>query len=100
MSAQIISAYREKLIALNCCIIIPTYNNQQTLADVINEVLLYTPHLIVVNDGSTDDTTAILSNFPAVHVIAYSPNRGKGIALRQGIAYAQEKGYRYAITMD
>ncbi len=100
MSAQVPAAYREKLDALNCCIIIPTYNNQQTLADVITEALLYTSHVIVVNDGATDDTAAILSKFPAIHIISYSPNRGKGIALRKGIAYAQEQGYRYAITMD
>jgi glycosyltransferase involved in cell wall biosynthesis len=100
MSAKIIATYREKIIALNCCCIIPTYNNQHTLADVINEVLLYTPSVIIVNDGSTDATADILKQFPTVHVIAYSPNRGKGIALRKGISYAQEKGYRYAITMD
>jgi glycosyltransferase involved in cell wall biosynthesis len=100
MSASIIAASREKLIAFNCCIIIPTYNNQQTLADVISEVQLYTSEVIIVNDGSTDHTAAILKDFPAVHVIDYSPNRGKGIALRKGIAYSQEKGYRYAITMD
>lgn len=100
MSAQLIALCREKLIALNCCIIIPTYNNQETLADVINEVLLYTSKVIVVNDGATDNTTAILANFPDIHVITYSPNRGKGIALRKGIAYAQEKEYRYALTID
>lgn len=100
MSAQLIAASREKLSALNCCIIIPTYNNQQTLGEVIHEALLYSSAVIVVNDGSTDDTIAILREIPRVHVISYSPNRGKGIALRKGIAYAQENGYRYAITMD
>lgn len=90
----------QKIEALNCCIIIPTYNNAQTLADVISDVLLYTSHLIVVNDGATDATAEILKQFPAVDIISYTPNKGKGIALRTGISRAQEKGYRYAITMD
>ena len=93
-------AYVEKILALNCCIIIPTYNNQHTLADVINQVLRYTSHVIVVNDGSTDDTASILDTFGNIKVISYPENKGKGIALRKGMAYAQEKGYRYAISID
>jgi glycosyltransferase involved in cell wall biosynthesis len=94
------AAVYAKIKELKCCIIIPTYNNQQTLADVINDVLRYTDQLIVVNDGSTDDTANILKQFAGIDLISYSPNQGKGIALRKGIARAQEKGYRYAITMD
>ncbi|HSH65568.1 MAG TPA: DUF2062 domain-containing protein [Bacteroidia bacterium] len=94
------TTYKEKILALNCCIIIPTYNNEQALVDVINEALLYTPHVIVVNDGSTDHTASILASFDAIHVISYSPNQGKGIALRKALAHSQQKGYRYAISMD
>ena len=90
----------EKIKALNCCIIIPTYNNAHSLADVIKDVLLYTSNVIVVNDGSTDATADILKQFSAIEVISYLPNKGKGIALQTGIAHAQEKGFRYAITID
>lgn len=95
-----VEAVAKRIVALNCCVIIPTYNNQQTLADVINSVLLYTTHIIVVNDGCTDQTASILNDFPEIQVITYSPNQGKGIALQTGIAHAQKKGYRYAITID
>ena len=95
-----VEAVAKRIVALNCCVIIPTYNNQQTLADVINSVLLYTTHIIVVNDGCTDHTASILNDFPEIQVITYSPNQGKGIALQTGIAHAQKKGYRYAITID
>ena len=47
---------------LRCCVVIPTYNNERTLARVINGVLQYTTNVIVVNDGATDDTEAILSH--------------------------------------
>lgn len=92
--------YRRKIDALKCCVIIPTYNNQQTIAQVITDVLKFTNNIIVVNDGSTDSTPEILKTFTTIQIISYSPNRGKGIALRTGIKAAQDKGYRYAITID
>ncbi len=92
--------YRKKIDALNCCVIIPTYNNEQTIANVVTDVLKYTNNIIVVNDGAIDKTPEILKAFTNIQIISYSPNRGKGIALRLGIKAAQEKGYRYAITID
>jgi glycosyltransferase involved in cell wall biosynthesis len=92
--------YSKKIDELKCCVIIPTYNNEQTLANVITDVLTLTNNIIVVNDGSTDSTNEILKSFTSNDQISYSPNRGKGIALRTGIKQAQEKGYRYAITID
>lgn len=91
---------REKFDALNACVIIPTYNNEATLAGVIDQVSVFTRHIIVVNDGSTDGTTAIVQAFSGVQFISYSKNRGKGWALRTAFAYASGKGYHYAITID
>ncbi|OSZ78881.1 glycosyltransferase [Chitinophagaceae bacterium IBVUCB1] len=91
---------RTRFKELNACVLIPTYNNAGTLADVLHKVLEYTDDLIVVNDGSTDNTADILQQFPQIHAVNYTPNRGKGIALRTGIKKAAELGYRYAITMD
>ena len=85
---------------LHVCVIIPTYNNHLTLAGVIADVSAYNNHIIVVNDGSTDDTEAIVKTFPYVQLISYPDNVGKGWALRQAFAYAMEKGYKYAITID
>lgn len=84
----------------NVCVLIPTYNNATTLGDVLRNVLTYTPHVIVVNDGATDHTAEVLDQFPEVSVLAYRPNRGKGIALRRGFRFALGQGYDYAITMD
>lgn len=82
------------------CVLIPTYNNAGSLAEVIKNVLAYTTQVIVVNDGSTDNTSAILSEFKDIHIVSYTPNRGKGIALRTGIKEAAKLGYEYAIAMD
>ncbi|MEO6491041.1 MAG: DUF2062 domain-containing protein [Ferruginibacter sp.] len=82
------------------CVIIPTYNNQTSLAAVVSDVSNYTEHIIVVNDGSTDNTLEIIKQFPVVQTISYLKNIGKGWALRQAFKYAMEKGYRYAISID
>ena len=85
---------------LKVCVLIPTYNNSATLASVINGVLQYTSHVIVINDGSTDNTSEILKDFTSIYIGSYTPNRGKGIALITGIRKAAELGYNYAITID
>ena len=43
------------------CVVIPTYNNAATLSGVVQGVAEYTPNIIVVNDGSTDDTAQLLA---------------------------------------
>ena len=91
---------REQFEQFHVCVIIPTYNNEQTLAGVITDVALYTDHIIVVNDGSTDQTKNIINSFSFVQSISYDKNIGKGWALRKAFEYAREKGYQYAITID
>lgn len=83
------------------CVIIPTYNNDQTLGEVVSDVLSYTKNIIVVNDGSTDQTADILQSFESEIAIHHLPeNSGKGVALRKGFNLAMEQGYERAITID
>ena len=84
------------------CVIIPTYNNASTLLDVLNRVLVFTDNLIVVNDGSTDDTNKILEDetFSIIEKVSYSKNQGKGYALKVGFKRALALNYNYAITLD
>ena len=91
---------KKKFRDINCCVIIPTYNNDKTLASVIGKVLIYTDELIVVNDGSTDTTASILSAYPSISVINIVKNTGKGQALQKGFDLAIKKKFRYAITID
>ncbi len=85
---------------LRTCVLIPTYNNGKTLPGVINDVQQYTRHVIVINDGSTDDTAALLQNFPGLQIVTHTVNQGKGVALRNGFDAAFKKGYQYAISID
>lgn len=98
--AQIGMTYRDRVTALNCVVIIPTYNNQATIAKVIADVKEYAEDIIVVNDGSTDSTSEILSKIDGIRLIEYPENKGKGYALKLALKRATEWGFRYAITID
>lgn len=91
---------REMFKEMKVCIIVPTYNNEQTLAKVLESLLAYTEQIIVVNDGSTDSTPVVLSTFPQIDLVTYPQNKGKGFALRTGFKHAVSSGYNYAITID
>lgn len=91
---------KEKFEQYRACVIIPTYNNETSLALVIKDVSNYSDHIIVVNDGSTDKTGEIIGGFPNVQAISYEKNVGKGWALRKAFKFAAGKGYKYAITID
>ena len=85
------------------CAVIPTYNNARTVADIVRRTLAVCPHVIVVNDGSTDDTLDVLEGVKGekgIEIISYDRNRGKGHALRLGLEAARKAGYDYAVTID
>lgn len=86
---------------MTLCTIIPTYNNARTVADIVSRTLAVCNNVIVVNDGSTDDTLAVLEPYKdKIHLITYSRNRGKGHALRLGLEAARKAGHDYAATID
>lgn len=95
-----LSSTTEEMQQHGICVIIPTYNNPKTLSRVIEGVLCFTTDIIIVNDGSTDNTRAILKSYSDLHQIHFPTNCGKGYALRQGFKKALELGFSYAITID
>ena len=85
---------------LKVCILVPTYNNAVTLDALLKDLQRLNAYIIVVNDGSTDETQNILDQYTGIHSISYSPNKGKGFALRRGFSAAISQGYQYAISID
>ena len=83
------------------CALIPTYNNAGTIVDVVRRVHQYMRDIIVVVDGSTDDSYALLQNigFPLT-IVQHERNRGKGAALVSGFRKALDLGYDFALTID
>ena len=85
---------------MRVCIIIPVYNSENLIADVLKSVLQHAENVIVVNDGSTDGTLFVLKKFHEITLISYTKNRGKGYALQCGFRKAAEMGFTHAVTMD
>ena len=82
------------------CVVIPTYNNEGTIAAVVRATLQECRDVIVVNDGSTDGTRDILHGIEGITLVEYARNRGKGYALKCGLRRALQMGFAYAVTLD
>ncbi|HEX20125.1 MAG TPA: glycosyltransferase family 2 protein [Acidiferrobacteraceae bacterium] len=81
-------------------VIIPVYNESASIADIIERVLQqHYDQLIVVDDGSTDDTVNIVSAMP-VTLLQNDGNCGKGVSLIHGMRYALEQGADLIVTLD
>lgn len=82
-------------------VVIATYDNAGTIANVVRRVEAITRDIIVVDDGCTDNTLALLQQLDVPpHIVTYKPNRGKGHALVQGFKKAMQLGWDYVITLD
>ena len=80
-------------------IAIPVYNEEKYVRPVLTRVLEYASDVLVIDDGSTDETVRLLPKLP-VEVIRHSVNRGYGRAMRDAFAWAEIDGYDWVITMD
>jgi dolichyl-phosphate beta-glucosyltransferase len=75
-------------------IIIPAYNEAARIKKTLDEIMNYSKRrgldaeLIVVNDGSSDDTAEAAGEFDGVKLINFEVNRGKGSAVREGMKLA------------
>jgi dolichol-phosphate mannosyltransferase len=79
---------------------IPVYNEQRHLEGVLRKVRRYSPHVLVVNDGSTDETGAILAAQKDILVITHPRNRGYGAALISAFQYTLAHGFEVLVTTD
>lgn len=84
---------------LKTCILIPAYQEAARIRPVIEETLDYCPDVVVIDDGSPDDTDQVAARAGAV-VLDHVHNQGKGVALQTGFDYARENEYDLAITLD
>lgn len=86
------------------CAVIPTYQNANTLLKVVADVHRVVDTVFVVDDGSNDSTAALLDkatgNERPEKVLTHPKNCGKGAALKTGLTYARQQGFRYAVTVD
>ena len=78
---------------LNLSIIIPAFNEGKRIKFVINDIISQitdlTYEIIVVDDGSTDNTRSVVSGYKAVNLNGIRKNRGKGFSVREGVCMAK-----------
>lgn len=79
---------------------LPVYNEVRHVEPVLKAVAKYAPHILVVDDGSTDGTDQVLQRISGIEVIRHPENRGYGAALRTAFAFAIEDNYEIVVTID
>jgi glycosyltransferase involved in cell wall biosynthesis len=80
-------------------VVIPAYNEAEHIYNLIKEVKNYHLKILVIDDGSSDDTYNIAKGLE-VNVMLNLRNQGKGASLIKGFRYALENDFEAVITMD
>ncbi len=80
-------------------VVIPCYNEGTTIAALVSEARQHLATVMVVDDGSTDDTAAQAIGAGAT-VLRHARNCGKGAALKTGFSAALKGGFEWALAMD
>lgn len=79
--------------------LIPVHDEAATIAAVVAGVRGHPVDVLVLDDGSSDDSGE-RARLAGAEVLRLEPNRGKGLALQEGLRVARQRGYRFAITLD
>jgi glycosyltransferase involved in cell wall biosynthesis len=87
-------------VVMNVLVAIPVYNEAAHVASVLAEVREHAKTILVINDGSTDGTAAILDREPGIRRIDHPVNRGYGAALASAFEYARRHRFDVLVTMD
>src|SRR5258708_4731447 len=81
------------------CALIAAFNEEAHVADVVTGTAPYASPVVVVDDGSSDNTAARAREAGAI-VIRHERNRGKGCAIRTGLAYARQQDRSHVLLLD
>jgi polyprenyl-phospho-N-acetylgalactosaminyl synthase len=92
--APLAEAWRRRVF-----VVIAAFNEARSLGEVVRELLPVCPNVIVVDDGSSDETWQVAHAAGAV-VLRHFLNRGQGAALQTGISYALLRGAEVIVTFD
>jgi len=84
---------------MSVCIVIPAYNEERSIAQVVTASLKSAMPVLVVDDGS-GDRTAELASQAGAHVERHVHNQGKGVAIRTAATWVLDQGFDAAIFLD
>jgi glycosyltransferase involved in cell wall biosynthesis len=79
--------------------VIPCRNEESMIGSVILKTKRFVNDVLVIDDGSTDETKKVAKDAGAV-VISHKKNKGKGAAIKTGFKYALDNEYDYVVTID
>lgn len=82
------------------CIVIPVYNNPQTIATVVEDALKLNLKIILIDDGSDVVVSSLVNNNPNLTIVRHDINQGKGQAILTAALEAKKKNFDYFITID
>jgi len=80
-------------------VVIAAFNESSTIRAVVEKILSWYPHVVVVDDGSTDGTHLCVTDL-RVHLLRHIINRGQGASLQTGIRFALDQGADVIVTFD
>jgi polyprenyl-phospho-N-acetylgalactosaminyl synthase len=84
---------------MNTWVVIPAYNEEKKINEVIRGVFEYVPNVVIVDDGSHDKTCQVARSSGA-WVLQHRINRGQGASLATGIEFALQQGADVIVTFD
>ncbi|MCX7848431.1 MAG: glycosyltransferase family 2 protein [bacterium] len=90
---------RRRQTATDLVALIPAYQAEQKIMDVVTRTRRHVSRCIVVDDGSRD-RTGELARRAGAEVITHVSNRGKGAAIRSGLTYLRNEEFTYCILLD
>ena len=79
--------------------LVPAFNCADRVGGVVRGVRRYVPEVLVVDDGSADDT-GVQASAAGARVVVHAENRGKGPAIRSGLAVLLGQGYTHVLMLD
>jgi len=89
----------QKTTNVHTLALVPCYNEEATIGSIVLKSKRYVDEVLVVDDGSADDTAKIAMDAGAV-VISHKTNCGKSKAIKTGFKYAMRRNFDYVVTID
>jgi len=80
-------------------VVVPAYNEARVIRSTLQPLIELNYSTVVVDDGSSDDTWAILCNLP-VYALRHPINLGQGAALQTGMTFAMRQGAKFIVHFD
>ncbi len=98
-AVEVSPAGRRETFPAGTFVIVPAFNEQEVIEGVVRDLLRFSVLVVVIDDGSTDDTAKVARDAGAV-VVSHLLNRGQGAAIQTGLEFCLSDGAQIIVTFD